>query len=81
MQEETQEYASEAKLRELVQKYSEFINFPIYLYDSKVVDVPVEEAEAEEEAEDGADADASEEISDEGDRFVEALSGLNVRLL
>jgi hypothetical protein len=26
-----QEYASEAKLRELVQRYSEFINFPIYL--------------------------------------------------
>jgi hypothetical protein len=28
---EAAEYAEEAKLRELVAKYSEFINFPIYM--------------------------------------------------
>lgn len=33
--EETQEYAEEAKLKELVSLYSEFIEFPIYLYSSK----------------------------------------------
>jgi len=60
LQEETQEYASEAKLRELVKKYSEFINFPIYLYDSKEVDVPVEEGEDEDSKAD------SDEIEDEG---------------
>lgn len=38
MQEEAQEYADETKLRELVGKYSEFINFPIYLWGSKEVD-------------------------------------------
>ena len=38
LQEEAQEYADETKLRELVGKYSEFINFPIYLWGSKEVD-------------------------------------------
>ena len=57
LQEETQEYLEEAKLKELVEKYSEFINFPIYLYASKEVDVPADEA---------ADAEADEsEVSDE----------------
>ena len=29
------EYLEEKKLKELVKKYSEFINFPIYLWTSK----------------------------------------------
>lgn len=53
-----QEYANEAKLKELVQRYSEFINFPIMLQTEKEVEVPVEE-EAEEEANE-------EEEEDEG---------------
>ena len=48
LQEEAQEYADETKLRELVGKYSEFINFPIYLWGSKEVD-----KEADEEADGG----------------------------
>ena len=63
LQEETQEYASESKLRELVGKYSEFINFPIYLYDSKEIDVPVEDQEEEPESE----ASDSADIEDEGE--------------
>ena len=39
LKEENLEYAQEAKLKELVQKYSEFINFPIYLLTSKQVEV------------------------------------------
>lgn len=39
LKEETREYAQEERLRELVQKYSEFINFPIYLLTSKTVEV------------------------------------------
>ena len=68
MQEETQEYATESKLRELVGKYSEFINFPIYLYESKEVDVPIEEDEDEGAAETPGDAGdlSSEDIEDEG---------------
>jgi HSP90 family molecular chaperone len=37
MQEEAQEYVQEQKLRDLVNQYSEFINFPIYLYTTKEV--------------------------------------------
>lgn len=41
--------AQESKLRELVGRYSEFINFPIYMLTEKEVEVPVEEEEAKEE--------------------------------
>ncbi|KAL3514781.1 hypothetical protein ACH5RR_027498 [Cinchona calisaya] len=41
LRDEAQEYLNEFKLKELVQKYSEFINFPIYLWASKEVDVEV----------------------------------------
>ena len=62
-QEDAQEYLEEAKLKELVAKYSEFINFPIYLYSSSEVEkeVPVDEEPAEEEAEEGTDADKDED--------------------
>jgi heat shock protein 90kDa beta len=40
MQEEAQEYVQEQKLRDLVNQYSEFINFPIYLYTTKEVCKP-----------------------------------------
>ena len=63
MQEETQEYLEEAKLKELVGKYSEFINFPIYLYASKEVDIPADEADVTE-------ADESE-VTDEGEEDTE----------
>ena len=41
------EYLEEKKLKELVKKYSEFINFPIYLWSSKQVDKEVEVEEEE----------------------------------
>ncbi len=67
LKEEAQEYADQNKLKELVNKYSEFINFPIYLHTEKEVEkeVPVEE-EAEEEAtpEDVA-ADGEDDVADE----------------
>lgn len=54
-------------------KYSEFINFPIYLYSSKEVEkeVPVED-EPEEDAEEGTDADKgddeeSDDVEDAGE--------------
>ena len=37
LQEDASEFLEEAKLKDLVAKYSEFINFPIYLYSSKEV--------------------------------------------
>ncbi len=40
LQEDASEFLEEAKLKDLVAKYSEFINFPIYLYSSKEVSMP-----------------------------------------
>ncbi|KAK9861608.1 hypothetical protein WJX84_010167, partial [Apatococcus fuscideae] len=71
LKEETQEYAEEAKLKELVTRYSEFIDFPIYLYVSKEVEVDAPEEEADEAAadEDVSDAEdvTDEEEEEEGD--------------
>ncbi|THG07125.1 hypothetical protein TEA_000687 [Camellia sinensis var. sinensis] len=39
LREEAGEYLEESKLKELVKRYSEFINFPIYLWATKEVDV------------------------------------------
>ena len=36
LKEEAQEFLEPTKLRELVVKYSQFINFPIYVWESKV---------------------------------------------
>lgn len=75
LKEEASEYLSEDKLKELVKKYSQFINFPIYLWESKEVDVEVkgeeEEVESDEEKEGGegddkdkGDAETEEEEKD-----------------
>lgn len=70
LQEETQEYLEEAKLKELVAKYSEFINFPIYLYASKEVDVPADEAADESEVSDEDEEAADDEgVADDGELF------------
>ena len=82
--EEAQEYLEEDKLKELVEKYSEFINFPIYLWNSEEVeeDVPLSDeelaeqaakAEGEEDEEDleETDEDDESEENDEDDDEVE----------
>ncbi|KAL2522324.1 Endoplasmin-like protein [Forsythia ovata] len=53
LRDEAQEYLDEYKLKELVKKYSEFINFPIHLWASKEVDeeVPADEDESSDEDE------------------------------
>ena len=60
LKEEAQEYLEEDKLKELVEKYSEFINFPIYLWNSEEVeeDVPLSDEELAEQA---AKAESGEE--------------------
>lgn len=69
-----QEYTDQAKLKELVTKYSEFINYPIYLWTSKEVDVPVEEDEEDEKEKEGAKEDADKE-KEEGAEDVEDEDG------
>jgi len=66
LKEEAQEYAELDKLKELVGKYSEFINFPIYLYESKEIEEEVEIEEEEDDDEDESEADDDED-EDEGD--------------
>ncbi|KAL6845943.1 hypothetical protein ACP4OV_023391 [Aristida adscensionis] len=60
LRDEAKEYLEEDKLKDLVKKYSEFINFPIYLWATKEVDVEVPadeestpETTEEEETEEG----------------------------
>jgi len=52
LKDDASEYLEPKRLRELVHKYSEFINFPIYLYESHIEErqVPVEKDDDEEEA-------------------------------
>ncbi|KAI4316946.1 hypothetical protein L6164_024870 [Bauhinia variegata] len=67
LREEAGEYLEEYKLKELVKKYSEFINFPIYIWASKEVDVeaPADEDESGDEEESSSESSSSEEETDE----------------
>lgn len=66
MKDETKEYLEPSQLKELVSKYSQFINFPIYLWQSKteMVDAepePAKEDETEKKTEEKKDEDATVE--------------------
>ncbi|XP_071685618.1 endoplasmin homolog [Rutidosis leptorrhynchoides] len=67
LREEAGEYLEESKLKDLVKKYSEFINFPIYLWATKEVDVevPAEEDDSSDDEEKPESTDESEEKEEE----------------
>jgi len=72
LKEEAQDYLEEGTLQQLVKKYSQFINFNIYLWGSKEIDVeePIEEEEAkedkpEEDKEDKEDEDEDAKVEEE----------------
>ncbi|KAG6419703.1 hypothetical protein SASPL_116213 [Salvia splendens] len=69
LREEAQEYLEEHKLKELVKKYSEFINFPIHLWATKEVEeeVPAEEDDASDD-EDNAESKSSEEDEEDAEK-------------
>ncbi|XP_059638008.1 endoplasmin homolog [Cornus florida] len=69
LREEAGEYLEESKLKDLVKKYSEFINFPINLWASKEVDVevPADEDEEEETPEGSSSEEGEDEESDKGE--------------
>ncbi|XP_076912195.1 endoplasmin homolog [Bidens hawaiensis] len=67
LREEAGEYLEESKLKELVKKYSEFINFPIYIWATKEVDVevPAEDDESGDEEEKPESTEGEEKEDDE----------------
>ncbi|KAJ1387637.1 Ribosomal protein S5 domain 2-type fold, partial [Sesbania bispinosa] len=67
LRDEAGEYLEESKLKELVKRYSEFINFPIYLWASKEVDVevPADEDESSDEGESSIWLRNPKEVTDE----------------
>ena len=73
LKEDAQEFLDESKLKEVVTKYSEFINYPIKLYVSKdvreTVEVDDEEEDKEKKEEDGAEkSDDDVKVEDEEEK-------------
>ncbi|KAF5739340.1 hypothetical protein HS088_TW12G00545 [Tripterygium wilfordii] len=64
LRDEAGEYLEEVKLKDLVKKYSEFINFPISIWASKEVDVEVP-ADEDESTDDETTESSEEEKEDE----------------
>lgn len=73
LKEEAQEFLDHGTLKSLVQKYSQFINFPIYIWESKTESV--EEPIEEEESEEGEAEEKEEGEEEEGDATVEEDEG------
>ncbi|XP_065223336.1 endoplasmin homolog [Planococcus citri] len=70
LKEEASDYTDPQALKNLVKKYSQFINFPIYLWASKTVkeEVPLDEeneADAKPEKEEKSDEDKEDEVVEE----------------
>ena len=65
LKEEAQDFLETKTIKALITKYSEFINFDIYLYTSKVIEVDADEMEDEEEEEEEEAAEGEEEESEE----------------
>lgn len=66
LKEEASDYLEIDTLRNLVKKYSQFINFPIYLWSSKIVteEEPVDESEEAKAEDKTTDEDADIEVDD-----------------
>lgn len=64
MKDDATEYLEESKLKELITKYSQFINFPIYLEVTENIEVEIKD---DEETEDKSDEDTDESIEDKTD--------------
>ena len=59
LKEEAQDFLETDTIKGLISKYSEFINFDIFLYTSKVIEVDAEEEDEEDEAEEAEEDDTA----------------------
>jgi len=72
---DAEEYLDESKLREIAQRYSEFIQFPIYLQVEKTEKVKVENVEKEKtESTDDEDVAVEEEEEEQEDVFEDVVT-------
>ncbi|XP_014475356.1 PREDICTED: endoplasmin [Dinoponera quadriceps] len=72
LKDEALDFLEPDTIKTLVKKYSQFINFPIYLWNSKVVQVDADEDDDEKPVKEDAEKDVSEDkTEDEDDAKVE----------
>ncbi|KAL8172121.1 hypothetical protein V2J09_023925 [Rumex salicifolius] len=69
LREEAGEYLEESKLKDLVKRYSEFINFPIYIWATKEEqkEVPADDDESSDEEDSTETTTSEEEVEEEKD--------------
>ncbi|XP_071572742.1 endoplasmin [Temnothorax nylanderi] len=67
LKEEASDFLEPDTIKNLVKKYSQFINFPIYLWNSKVVQVDADEVEEDKPVKEDTEKDDTEDKEDEED--------------
>jgi len=76
LKEDCLEFLEEERLKGLIKRYSEFINFPIYLFTSKEEEeeVPIEEGDVADDSTDDEGEDDADEDSQDDDQGEEEVS-------